>query len=145
MIMRNSNGRLRSAFVSSAGDIESLFLDSANANTRFNGKLNVAIVTPASAPRVAHNVVVDAVFVGAKADDCNCMIKTVSASSALDDSRSVLLEDSFVSLDGYRHNSLTDRSNELGRVVLCYVGITHNSCATSCFSVGVASASCSSA
>jgi len=145
MIIRQSDGRLRSACVPSAGHIESLFLNSANANTGLNGHLDVAMVAPRWAPRVAHNVVVDAVCGGAKADNCNCMIKTVSARCALDDSRRVILEDSFVSLDGYRHNSLTDGSYELGRVVLCHVGIPHNRSATICFLDSVACTGCSMA
>jgi len=105
-----------SAFVADRVDPFRFFVDTANAGAGLNADLDVSMVAPGGGPRVADKEVLNTVL-NAPADSGDGVIELGSASGAGENSRLVVLENSFVSLNSDRHNSLGDSGLKLIRVV----------------------------
>jgi len=88
-------------------------LDTADTNTIDGGDVDVALVSPRSTPGVSDNVVVLSIAVSIT-NGGDGVIKLGSASSGVEDTRSVALEDGSVGLDGNGGGSGGDGSLEVG-------------------------------
>lgn len=94
-------------------------------DTAATGEQDVAIVTPAGAPRVLDLVVVNAVE-GAVTDGEDTVVK-VGAAGGGEDTRLVQLEGGLVSLDGDGHGALVQGSHHGGVGVLGDIGVAGRS------------------
>ena len=94
------------------GWVERLKLDTADTSSVNGGDLDVSLVSPRGSPGVSDDVVLLSVL-GSVSNGSNGVIELGSASSGVQNTGGVVLENSLVGLDGNRHWLLVDGSLEL--------------------------------
>jgi len=95
------------------GGGERLHLDTAD-TLAFNGSdLDVSLVTPGSAPRVSHDVVLFTTL-GSVTNSSDGVVKIGTAGSGVENTAVVHLEDRLVSFNGDGDDTLVEGGNELG-------------------------------
>jgi len=107
------------------GGSEGLHLDTADTLTIDGSDLDVTLVTPGGAPRVSDNVVV-LTTLGSVTNGSDGVVELGTASSGVENTRVVHLEDALVSLDGDGNNTSVDGSLELGNGVSWNPGSSSN-------------------
>jgi len=121
------------------GSSERLHLDTADTLSIDGSDLDVTFVTPGSTPGVSHDVVVFTTL-GSVSNSGDGVIKVGTASSGVENTAVVHLEDRLVSLDGHSDNILLKGSFELGYRVSWNPGGASDGNLTSRFHSFVASA-----
>ena len=106
-----------------SGGLDGLLLDTADTGTGLNSDLDVSGISPGGAPRVLDEVVRGTVL-GSVSDGEDTVVELSSTSRSSEDTGSVHLEGTFVSLNGNRDGTLSKGSLELVGVVGGDTGVT---------------------
>jgi hypothetical protein len=95
------------------GGGERLHLDTADTLAINGSDLDVSLVTPGSAPRVSHDVVLFT-SLGSVTNSSDGVVKIGTAGSGVENTAVVHLEDRLVSFNGDGDDTLVEGGNELG-------------------------------